>query len=134
MSDAQILIHALESFPLPAEDTRKNLNFLESFRYWGELVNKYRSLADRMSYDDRVTVGTKLSSILSILITEFGCSESYLPLPEEIAVIRSGKKFDFLSADTETVMVYFTHKTIEALAVRYAAALADRKTRETEQA
>ncbi len=123
MSDAQIILRDLDSFPLPSQDPDSFIP-LETFRKWGEIALHYKKLTPKMTQEERISIAVRLSGILSVLITELGCAEEHPPLSEEVALIKTGRRFDYLRSDTETVMVYFAHKAIEMLSAAYADAAA----------
>jgi hypothetical protein len=84
---------------------------------WGQITNNLRIIADDISKQEFIDTAIRLSKLLSVLITQIGISDDYVPLPEAVLSLRHNKKFDLTEADSVAAIVYCSHKVIECLAI-----------------
>ena len=103
----------LEALPASSKSSEMVTHILK----WSQLVAGFRKIQPTLPKEDIITVSMRLSSVLSVMITDLGMCDDYVPLPELVSVVRTGKKFNALEADSETALVYFMHKAIECLGV-----------------
>ncbi|MEM6603871.1 MAG: hypothetical protein AAF621_07460 [Pseudomonadota bacterium] len=119
--------------------TGKSSDMVNQLLKWGNLVAYFRKIQPKLGSEKTIEISSRLSSVLSILITDLGMCEDYIPLPELVSVTRTGNRFNPLEADSETALVYFMHKVIECLSIasvkisqRNSAANSSTKSREAE--
>ena len=84
---------------------------------WGNITNDLRMIAEKITKEEFIDNSIRLSKLLSILITQIGICDDYIPLPEVVLSLRHNKKFDLTEADSVTALVYCSHKVIECLAI-----------------
>ena len=95
----------------------KSSDIVNQLLKWGNMVGHFRKIQPKLGSEKTIEISSRLSSILSILITDLGMCEDYIPLPELVSVTRTGNRFNPLEADSETALVYFMHKVIECLSI-----------------
>ena len=84
---------------------------------WGQITNNLRMITDDISKQEFIDTAIRLSKLLSVLITQIGIADDYVPLPEAVLSLRHNKKFDLTEADSVAAIVYCSHKVIECLAI-----------------
>jgi hypothetical protein len=84
---------------------------------WGGISHRLRMIADTISKQEFIDTAIRLSKLLSVLITQVGIADDYMPLPEVVLSLRHNKKFDITEADSVAALVYCSHKVIECLAI-----------------
>ncbi|MFT6071821.1 MAG: hypothetical protein ACJAQ0_000876 [Dasania sp.] len=84
---------------------------------WGTLTREFRMISKEISEKIFIHNASRLSKILSSLVTQIGICDDFIPLPEEILLINHQRRFDITISDSMTSLVYCTHKAIECLAL-----------------
>lgn len=92
-------------------------NLVEALVQWGKLTHDLRNISSDITQEEFVENATRLSRLLSVLITQIGISDDYSPLPEVVLTMKQNKRFDLTEADSVTALVYCSHKVIECLAI-----------------
>jgi hypothetical protein len=90
---------------------------VENLVEWGTITHKLRLISTHISQQEFIDNATRLSKLLSILITQIGICDDYTPLPEAILSLKHQKRFDLTESDSITALVYCSHKVIECLAI-----------------
>ena len=97
--------------------TSKSSDLMNYILKWANLVTYFRKIQPDLGSDKTIEISSRLSAALSVLITDLGMCDDFIPLPEMVCVTRTGSRFNPLDADSETALVYFMHKVIEYLSL-----------------
>lgn len=84
---------------------------------WGQISHRLRTIAKDITKQEFIDTAIRLSKLLSILVTQIGIADDYMPLPEVVLTMRHNKKFDLTESDSIAALVYCSHKVIECLAI-----------------
>lgn len=97
--------------------TDESAQIIQHLLNWGKVVAHFRKIQPKLGSEKTIEISSRLSSILSVMITDLGMCQDYIPLPELVAVTKTGNRFNPMQADAETALVYFMHKVIECLSI-----------------